>query len=245
MKGRQTPPTREDKGNQSLLEDYTETHPSYAMLEISRVSGRADTLFGSALTHNNFITLRINKGERNHSKYGDRYFGRDMLIEVEMSQVQFAEAITSFNVGSGVPCTLRYIHPKDLEPGFQPHATIDNVKKRLLDDSAKTFKDFAKKVAKSSQTINEILQKKNINKGDRKALVSTMNLILQDINSNIPFLQEQQVEAVDKIVTSAKGEIDAFLTNMVQHLGLEALKEQVDASKALEYQPNNVEQIEE
>jgi len=54
----------------------------------------------------------------NETAEKERHLNRDWfhkkkhLIEVEMSQTQFAEMITSLNVGDGVPCTIRYLPDK-------------------------------------------------------------------------------------------------------------------------------------
>lgn len=239
-----TEPDR-DHNKDGILGEYKETHPSYGLLQISRVSGRQDSLFGSSLQHSNFITLRINKGSRYHDKFGDNYFEDGNYMEVEMSNVQFAEAITSLNVGSGVPCTIRYSNQGDLEPGYQPSAVIDNQKKRLLNDSANRLKETAQKLQEMSDGVDEILNKNGaIGKGDRKALHNMMGLFIQEIGGNLPFLQQQMSKSIDKTVVQAKGEIESFITNAVINTGLEALRKQVDASKALDYNPTEIKEIE-
>lgn len=38
----------------------------------------------------------------------DWVYGKSPIVEIEMSYSQFAEAITSFGQGNGIPCTIRY-----------------------------------------------------------------------------------------------------------------------------------------
>lgn len=84
-------------------------HPSYGIIRIARssVSGRGTALFGSSIMHNNVIRLTITPGVMERDANEDRFFPKermkDRLIEVEMSYTQFAEAITSLNMGQGVP----------------------------------------------------------------------------------------------------------------------------------------------
>lgn len=90
-------------------------HPSYGILRITRsaVGGEGTALFGSSILHNNVIRLSISHGMMERSGNEDRFFAKelmkDRIVEVEMSYTQFAEAITSFNMGAGVPVTLTNI----------------------------------------------------------------------------------------------------------------------------------------
>jgi len=92
-------------------------HESFAMLGITRSScSFSQNLFGSSIQHSHTIRLKIAPAKI------DRMLNRDWFhantkpyIEVEMSYSQFAEAITSMNVGDGVPVTLRRLDGKTIE----------------------------------------------------------------------------------------------------------------------------------
>ena len=86
-----------------------ERHPSYGMLQFNRTSGGKTALFGSSIQHSDTIMMRLRQGEVSRDINNDWFFGADVIVEVEMSYSQFAECITSMNMGSGVPVTIRYI----------------------------------------------------------------------------------------------------------------------------------------
>ena len=90
------------------LFEKKEKHPSYGMLGFSRRQGSKTNLFGSSIQHQNTISMTLRQGEMHRGLNTDWFFGGDVIVEVEMSQAQFAEAITSMNMGSGVPVTIRY-----------------------------------------------------------------------------------------------------------------------------------------
>ena len=99
-------------------EEPKEKHPAYGMVGFYRVSGNPGRLFGSSLkNHESYIALRIGTGERIHSNGWDRYYGslRGEHVEVMLSSAQFAELLTSMNVGNGVPCTIAYLGGKKVE----------------------------------------------------------------------------------------------------------------------------------
>ena len=83
-------------------------HPSFANLYIGRSqsSGKV-ALFGSSIKHHDIINLRISPAFMDRDLNYDRYYAENLpYIEIAMSQSQFAQAITSLNMGAGVPVTL-------------------------------------------------------------------------------------------------------------------------------------------
>lgn len=74
-------------------------------------------LFGSSIKHHDIITLRISPAYMDRDLNYDRYYAENHpYIEINMSQSQFAQAITSLNMGAGVPVTLRQINGEYIEP---------------------------------------------------------------------------------------------------------------------------------
>ena len=83
-------------------------HPAFGMIGFSRVSGRENTLFGSSIKHNDRIVMQLKHGTQDRHLHEDCYYGHGLITEVEMSYSQFAECISTLNVGDGVPCTIRF-----------------------------------------------------------------------------------------------------------------------------------------
>lgn len=84
------------------------THPAYGMLSFSRRTGGKQSLFGSSIEHKDVIAMTLRHGEVDRQLNRDWYHGTEVIAEVEMSYAQFAEAITSMNIGTGVPVTIRF-----------------------------------------------------------------------------------------------------------------------------------------
>src|SRR5690606_19504838 len=86
-----------------------ETHPSYGSIHLGRVSGSAK-LFMSPFRHNGFISISISRAKRVRNLANDRLHGElRKLVEVLMSEAQFAHFITSMFDGSGTPCTIHQV----------------------------------------------------------------------------------------------------------------------------------------
>jgi hypothetical protein len=204
------------------FEDMEESHPSFAQLSFHRYSGGHSNLYGSAIQHQQMISLQIKRSVKHVSPYDEKYYAYSSpLIEVHMSQAQFAEAITTLNMGDGVPVTLH-----SLRGEYFPKCPETNQAQKANNDLRDKLNEFADKISAGQKEINEILNKKGaINKGERKKIADIYGMLIQDLRSNLPFLHECMTEAFNKTTTSAKADIEAFYINAVNRLGMEALNQ--------------------
>ena len=204
-------------------DEFEREHPSYGILHISRTSGgtSAIRLFGSPLaTHYGTIRLTISKGRWIHGLNHDRYFGMNKdFIEVEMSAAQFADAITSLNMGSGTPCTLRYVGGERVaEPPDHPTEA-----EHIRDNFESTLGKFTAKAGLYRKRIEELTSK--LSQKARDEIRIALDVIEDQLASNVPFVVKQFQEATTRITTSAKAEVDAFVTGVVRAAGLQSIAE--------------------
>lgn len=202
----------------------TDEHESYGILNISRVSrGGATNLFGSSIRHNRTIALRIGPATKSRSLNSDYYSQKGVpYIEVEMSNAQFAEAITSLNCGVGTPVTVRYVNGDKM-------ADCPEEDKRLVFE--KEFREDMEKLTERIRELGEDAKRilsasKAPTKKEKSQILKELEMIEQDIEKNLPFVQKQFNEQMDKTVLEAKGDVEAFISHKINALGLEALKEQ-------------------
>ena len=80
-----------------------EEHESYGLVGVSRISGSDRNLFGSSIRHKNTMMLRVKRANKERHLNRDWYHANETIVEVEMSPVQYAEMISSPNVGEGIP----------------------------------------------------------------------------------------------------------------------------------------------
>jgi ElaB/YqjD/DUF883 family membrane-anchored ribosome-binding protein len=221
--------------------DTVETHPSYAQLSFSRVNcSKSDnnTLYGSAIRHQSIITMRIAPSKKHVSNYSESYFAENHpYIEIQMSQAQFAEAITTLNVGSGVPVTLKSMMGK-----WYPDCQELTVQERTQQNLNKQLKQFANKLKEYKARTEEILTKKGtITASEKMELKGTLSGFLTDIQSNLPFLNECMQEALDKNVSAAKSDVESFLMHSITMLGIDALQ---NSNNQIIFNNDDIKQIE-
>ena len=200
-------------------------HPSYGHVQFSRVSiggglNRKHRLFGSAIdNHGTTVMLRVVEAERTHRHGTDWTHGTGtMLVEAELSAAQFAELLTTMNVGTGVPCTIRFRQdtgitpdPPDLET--EVDRSRETFKARMVGVGA-TIRPHLEKIA----ALTERLPNKTRIEVERE-----IGQVLQEIERNLPFFAEQFRETTEQVTVAAKAEIEAFTTHAVMLAGVRAL----------------------
>jgi len=216
--------------------DY-ERHPSFGIIGFHRIShglGR-NLLFGSHLDrHHETIELRVFRASRDHSLAHDTVYaelrGRP-LIEVELSPAQFAQLLTTMNVGDGVPCTIRWVNGERMPDVPDEHES----------EQVKIYKGFQggldRMVAaldEKRQRLDEILSKKSFNKDDRKEIRNLVFGIFQYLESNASFVLNSFEESAEKVVTAAKAQVDEFVLGALIRAGMEKLAEQFGLPENLE-----------
>lgn len=155
----------------------------------------------------------------------DWYFGGPGIVEVEMSQSQFAELITSMNMGSGVPCTIKFIKGK----GRIPEPDFINKREQITNEFKERMDDKKASVNKIYEEIKTLFDtKKSIGKGDRAAILRKIHSITNGLSSEANFMFCQFQEQMDKTITQAKGEIEAFAQNRINTIAQQAIAEQKD-----------------
>lgn len=208
----------------SITDDEILKHPSYGMVQFSRVTGGNRRLFGSALEgHNHRIELRIFEAEMHidHDLHMERPYAKGQIVEVALSAAQFAELITTMNSGSGVPCTItRRMGIGGVEE--PPAVAVESTNVRT---------DFAAKMAAlrpdlkdRAQAVLDLLPA-SLSKGTRRQIEIALGNIVDRVAGNATFALDQFQEAAERVSATVKAEIDAVVTHVVQATGIEALRE--------------------
>lgn len=192
-----------------------ETHPSYAQIACSRVSGRS-VLYGSNFDHQHYMTVRISRSQLMRDLNRDWYFPREEYIEVAMSEAQWATFISSPNSGTGIPCTLQRRNG-ELIPGI-PKPT----------DRTIQFKTEADKtLTEAKERLKDLIEQVDGLKLSEKAkneVKSSIHTIQQRLGDSIEFVAKQFSEHVENTIEAAKVEINAHAQQTLVRTGLSAIQ---------------------
>lgn len=212
-----------------------ETHPSFGMISLSRyTSSGGRSYFGAAVEPHAGVSISIHKGEKHRSMSNTWYHAREEVIQVDMSEAQFAQMITSFNIGGGVPCTISHISKSalaTLPDGIIPECPEISERKKVETEFKHVMRNLGEEVAKLVLKAQQLQEKPSVNKGDRQEFVKIADGIASIIRSQVPFVQSQFNEAMDATVAHAKSDVDAFISNLMRQAGVEAMRDKVLAAK--------------
>lgn len=206
------------KRDDDTIED---THESYGLLQISRVTAHPPmNVFGSAIKTGNPIALRIKRATRKRNIHQEWYHANGTILEIYMSPAQFSEAITTMNIGEGIPATIIYADGKNIEvcPSYGQNETFN-------DELKKDIKQAMESIEHVYKMASEILGSKGpVKVAEKKTLLSAIEHLKQHIESNMPFVHKQLARAMDKTVAQGKAEIEAFMNNTINKLSLMGLR---------------------
>lgn len=177
------------------------THPAFAQISAHRVSGHA-TLYGSDFHHQNHIRVSIARSELTRGLSTDwPHTGRE-LIEVSLSEAQWAHFVSSLNVGTGTQCTLSHVN-REVVPGLpDPVSRTDQFGAEM---HARQQRALAS-LALLSGAINEA----GLSGKKAATLVNLVRRAAQDIDGNTKFVADMFGEHMEKVVQDAKAEVNAY-----------------------------------
>jgi len=198
-------------------------HDAFGMVGLSIVTGGSEVLFGSDLKHGQHIRLSIKRATQQRNLSRDWYLAGDELIEVCLSQHQFAELITSPNRGEGVPCTILRAPEKNTKivsvPGILPLETKAEIMRNEIKESAH---EQMQKISGSLEKLEKLIEEGGVGKKALKQAIFNLKCDVENTQSNMAFVVEQSEKALKKAVTSAKIDVEAYINSAIHKLGIEA-----------------------
>ena len=206
------PTITEEKGHGSGMRQRID-HPSFAQVQVSRINGHR-VLHDSDFNSHNYIALRISRSEMVRDLSHDWHHERDQLVEICMSEAQWATMVSSLNT-SGVPCTLTYLMGKQIDRLPEPTDRVNQFNAELSKHWIQAVEQLTE-----AQTLVATL---GLSKVKAQALVSILNKAKSNISGNATFVEKSFNEHMEKSVEKAKCEANAYLYHVIQRAGLDAL----------------------
>lgn len=193
-------------------DDGRERHPSYGMIRVSRGTNGQRALFGSSILHNNVITIMLYEASVERDLHFDAIMDEGLIAEIEMSQSQFADMITSMNMGGGTPCTIRWLRGK----GRAAECPFIDKRMQFEAELSENIEKANEKANKLVKTAQELLSKpKPMTRAEKDGLMNALNRLSMEINSNREFIYSAFNEQMENTVKEAKGEVEAFMQDRI------------------------------
>jgi hypothetical protein len=189
-------------------------HDSFGLIHFSRwTSSHAQNFFGSDIKHDRGIRITISSALLERSLGADHHYEDKLMLAADMTENAFAEMITTLNIGTGVPITLKTFADGDLViPAPPPDVPKGELVLREARDSAKEGTAELRKVIAS---LRDLLEGGNLRKAGIRQLIRELEAAVSKFDDHVPFMLEQFTRTVEKMVTDAKATVRAAASPVV------------------------------
>lgn len=190
------------------------THPAFGQISASRVHGHA-FLYGSDFLHNGYMTIRVHRSKQMRDTSHDWYFPREELIEVSLTEAQWATFVSTPNAGSGTPCTINHLRGEEVPDLPPPPARTEQI--------AFEASHHADAAVASLVALREEIGKATMSEKQRKHLLGYVDSAHRGLSGSIPWMLKAFAEQTEAVIERAKVEVNAYATRTIVRMGLEKL----------------------
>lgn len=196
----------------SPVSDSVERHPAYAQIGASRVSGSAN-LYGSDFEHQHYVTITIRRSELHRGLSNDMEFARDELIEVALSEAQWATFVSTLNSGMGTQCTLLHVDRVPVHRIAVKTDRREQIKAEANENLAEIVRDL------------KALQEEIGGRARKTIMRDLVSGVIAQFGSHsgIAFIAKQFAEHIEKTVERGKIEVNAYIERRIHSAGLTAI----------------------
>lgn len=202
-------------------------HPAYAQISASHVNG-GSYLYGSDFKHHGYVVIRIKRSEMRRSLSNDWPFGREELVEVALSESQWASFVSTMNRGDGVQCTLQRYQGKMIQQ--IPHT--EQKFSKFKQEGTEAADEALRAIERMKQEIND----SKLSQKQKTEWLKSLDFIEGRTKSNLSFVLRQFGEHMEATVQKARTEISAYAHHVLMRTGLSKLMGTDDAKKILGYE---------
>jgi hypothetical protein len=193
------------------------THPAFAQIAMSRTSGHT-TLYDSDFVHQHYVTIRVYRSERMRELARDWHYPTEELLELKMSESQWATFVSTGNVRGGTPCTLVAVERQ----------RVPQIPLRRQEDSFRAEGDaaFRQAVAQLDEALAEVEGELGaaLSKSKRDRVLGRIRAAKTKLADSIPYLARSFSQHMEETVDRAKVEVEAYADARVRAAGLQALE---------------------
>jgi hypothetical protein len=203
-------PTYTPDGHDSTRVD----HPCFGMIGAARVNG-GTFLYGSDFQHNAFVRVTVRESCLRRSLSTDWPHGNKELIEIDLSEAQWAEFVSAMNIGFGTQCTIRHVQ-HEFRPGLpKPERRADQFAREAADDMRESLEALA--------DLSNAIDALKLSEKQKEVLRGHVHTSRSRLTSGLPFVAKLFAEHMESTVSKAKMEINAYGSNMLIKTGMQAL----------------------
>lgn len=191
-------------------EHGAEVHPAFGKVLMNRSQVHPGaSLFDSEILHQQVVTLRIEGATRNRDLNRDWIHPHKPIIEISMSEAQWASMVSSFHDGGGTSCTVTWTR----EDGQIPRLPFAPRLQQSMDEVR----------GAAQQTFAKIKEARDTYEAHKTAAnLRALHFAIENATSSVTFAAKSLNEHAENVVQKARADIEAMVTARAEHLGLNA-----------------------
>lgn len=199
----------------------SEIHPSWVSVRFNKVavSPPGAKLVASDVHHQHVVVMTVSRASRKRDLHRTWWHEERELIEVAMSEAQFAAAITSFGDGSAKPATL-WRKDGEMIPDCAEDLGSTEIRQTIREVQT-SAEDAIAHLAEKVAELNKLIEDKAGAKAIREA-ASSLTHHVDNLPKNLRFTAESLQKTVETVVTKARYDIEAMVEGRAKALGIPA-----------------------
>lgn len=193
-----------------------ESHPAFGMIGVSRGSQTpGSVLFDSDILHSHTLRLRIHTASRKRDLHHDWIHAEKHLIEVEISEAQWASFVSTPNSGDGTPCTIRY-QGYETVPGLPHDPRLAHSLQETREAAHAAFDDI-----RAARDAYEAVLAVKGGARERNDALNKLHYAIEHATSNVDYASKSLNEHTENVVARARADIEAFVIVKAHQLGID------------------------
>lgn len=200
-------------------DEVRKSEPYMGVMTVSRVSGTT-ALFNSDVEHGHFIEVTVRDAELERHLSTNWIHPGNEIVSVWMSEIQWAQFVSSFNQGEGTPVTLHHIAGKRIPPPPSPKPEARTFQKEVTDTAKDSLASLESAIQKLSSAL--VPKAKLPNKTELNSILDDLSTAFLHFKNNLAFVEDQFKEHVEAKLTEAKVEFEGYVQSRFRAMGLEA-----------------------
>jgi len=167
-------------------------------------------MFGSELSHSEFISLEIKSAEINRTASKDWIHPQKTLMSIRMTKNQWSDLVSSFGQGCGTPVTIEHMSANSypLKRCEEPNVESKFEFRHTYHES--NFKVIADRVLEAE----ELIDNSKLSQKDKVAIKNKLLGLHQMMGSNFEFYRKVLREDVEDVVIDAKRNLESYASTL-------------------------------
>lgn len=205
-----------------MLEKF-QTDKSWGMIGAARVSCSGREHFQSDVKNTNYITLTIKQAKKSRELKRDWVMGDEIICQVSLTPLQWADMLTNMNVGDGVPCTIEFTQRDGSVPYKPEPKRLDTI----LCERSEEIDSAVSAVQEVQQKIKDLVSGRRLSKTIGDELLHKLAQSVSIFESNgSAFAKTRATEEIASMVVQAKAAVGAYIDDKIYQTGLTELARQ-------------------